>query len=310
MIDIKVNKIERNLKRILNGAMQLRRSKGPCDFLELENFLSEFVVHPDIKEDFRKDPGELERLKTQNLLVNWALAYVDIHPCSEIRYIAEPVRATIWKCAGIKCDDFSKVHIGKGVRFFNPRNLTLATGGYDILFAGLRSPTFLDGRSKIVIFGPATIGAGVKIFTHDHILDNPNLLHWEQGRVYVPCIIYPDCFIGDDVHIFGELEIKTVLADMSIKRPAKVLPPYSMVGGIGKAFRVIKYIDFPQPFPPKHLTKTLANVKKFFSGLGILLERYYKIVKELNEMPGDRMENWKLLREKISIIEKEILQEL
>lgn len=301
--------IEKNLKKIIDDAMRLRRSSEPLDVSKLENFLLEHVVCPDIKEDFRKDPGELERLRAQNLLINWALAYVDAHPCSEIHYIAEPVRATIWKCAGVKCDDFSKVHIAKGIRFFNPRNIIIATGGYDVSFAGLRSPTFLDGRSKVIIFGPATFGAGVKIFTHEHVVSDP-LLHWEKGRVLVPCIIYPDCFISDDVHIFGVMETKTVLADMSIKRPATIIPPYSIVGGIGRTFRVIRYINFPKPFPPMYLAKIQENVEKTFPKLGFLLREYYEVVRELSEMPGDRTENWKLLREKISSIEEKVLQEL
>jgi len=306
---MKLNGIEKNLKKIMYDAMRLRRSSEPPDLSKLENFLLESVVCPDIKEDYRKDPAELERLRAQNLLINWTLAYVDAHPCSEIHYIAEPVRATIWKCAGVKCDDFSKVHIAKGVRFFNPRDIIIATGGCDVSFAGLRSPTFLDGRSKVIIFGPATFGAGVKIFTHEHIVSDP-LLHWEKGRVLVPCIIYPDCFIGDDVHIFGVMETKTVLADMSVKRPTTIIPPYSIVGGIGKTFRVIEYIDFPKPFPPEYLTKVRDNIKKSFPNLGLLLEEYFKVVRELSEMLGDRTENWKLLREKISAIEKKVLYEL
>jgi acetyltransferase-like isoleucine patch superfamily enzyme len=305
---MRVNDIEKNLKRIIDNSMRLRRRSEPIDLSKLENFLSEFFVHPDIKEDFRKDPDELERLKAQNLLINWALAYIDAHPCSEIHYIAEPVRATIWKHAGVKCDNLSKVHIAKGVRFFNPSNIVIVTGGYDVSFAGLRSPTFLDGRSKLIIFGPATFGAGVKIFTHEHMVSDP-LLHWEKGRVLIPCIIYPDCFIGDDVHIFGIIDAKTVLADMSIKRPAIMIPPYSIVGGIGKTFKVIRYIDFPRPFPPEYLIKVQENVKKSFPKLGMLLTKYYEVIKELSDMSGDRAKNWEKLRRKINAIEREVLQE-
>ena len=306
---MKISEITENLKKLLDNEMRLRRGKE-CDLSVLEDFLSEYNVYPKVKEDFRKDHGELQRLKNQNLIIDWALTYVDSHPCSEIRFIAEPIRSIIWKYAGIKCDDFSKLHIGKGVRFFNPNNITLATCGYDIFFAGLRAPAFLDGRSRIVIFGPATFGGGVKIFTHEHLLNNPNLLHWEQGRVYVPCLIYPDCFVGEDVHIFGKLEVKTVLADMTVKRPRKVLPPYSIIGGIGKDFRVIRNIDFPQAFPPKHLLEALKNVKSFSYKLGALLEKYYKLVKELSQTPGDRIENWKLIRDELTAVEKKVLEEL
>ncbi|MEM0049227.1 MAG: hypothetical protein QXW39_01650 [Candidatus Bathyarchaeia archaeon] len=305
---MRIKEIEKKLKKLIDNAMQLRK-RGETDLSKLESFLCEYIINPEIEEDYRRDPGELERLRTQNLLINWALAYVDATPCSEIHFIAEPVRAAIWKCAGVRCDDYSKLHIGKGVRFFNPKNIIIATGGYDVSFAGLRSPTFLDGRDKLIIFGPATFGAGVKIFTHEHMVSDP-LLHWEKGRILVPCIIYPDCFIGDDVHIMGIVETKTVLADMSVKRPTKVIPPYSIAGGVGRTFGVIRFIDFPRPFPPEYLIKVKENIKKSFPELGYLLEKYYEVVGELSRLPGEREENWKILRERISSVEKDVLCKL
>lgn len=294
------------LEKILSRAMSFNGDNSAL--AELEEFLSKHAIASRITEEVHRDPEEFKRLRSQNLLMSYAESFVDQHLCSEIREIAEPVRAVIWKCAGIQCDDFSKLHIGKWVRFFNPKNITIVTGGHPVYFAGLRSSTFIDGRAQVVIFAPADFAAGAKIFTHLHIMDNPNISHLEQGRVLIPSTIYPDCSIGEDTHIFGNLALKTILADVSVTSHRKLFPPYSIVGGVGDTLRVIRYLDFPDPFPPRHLEQLMENAKKSFPDLGRLLQDHYKIVKELVETKGDRKENWSYLVDKEKEIEKKYLR--
>ncbi|MEM2465438.1 MAG: hypothetical protein QXL85_07515, partial [Candidatus Bathyarchaeia archaeon] len=49
------------------------------------------------------------------------------------------------------------------------------------------------------------------------------------------------------------------------------------------------------------------NVKKSFPELEYLLEKYYEVVGELSRLPGEREENWKILRERISVLSLEML---
>jgi hypothetical protein len=184
----------------------------------------------------------------------------------------------------------------------------LATGGYDIYFAGLRSGTFIDGRGTVVIFGPADIAAGAKIFTHGYIRSDPNVPTYSQGRFLSPCVIYPDCALGEDAHIFGSMHVKTILADTSVTVLKKSFPPYSVIGGIGRAFRVIRYLDFPETFPPNHLVKALDNTKRAFPDLGRLLEDYYKIVKDITVRHGDRQDNWDSVKDEVFSLEKRYLE--
>jgi acetyltransferase-like isoleucine patch superfamily enzyme len=302
--------VEKILKRKLNAAMSLHRTLNSLS--KLEDFLHKNVMLSQIKEDFHGETEELRRLQQENLIVKWALTYVDHHPCAEIREIAEPVRAKIWKCAGVKCDDYKKLHIGQWVRFFNPTNITLVTGGHVIYFAGGRSVTFLDGRGKILIFGPADFASGVKIFTHDHNVEDPEKPSYSQGRVVFPSIVFPDCFIGEDVHVFGDLQLKTVVADFSVTSLKKNYPPYSIVGGIGGTYRLIRHLSFPQIFPPKYLKDLLENAKKSLPEAGEFLNEYFRVIKKYIETEGEREQVWsyllqdvKRIKEKYRMVEKE-----
>ena len=303
---MKTNILEK-LQEILSSLMHpgINRDK----LFLLEEFMSNNKLSTLVKDDrgtVYKDPEELKRLQNRNPLIDWALTYLDTHPFSETPEIAEPIRAVVWKCAGIKCDDFSKLRIGKAVRFYNPENITLATGGFPIDFVGLRSVTFLDGRCELIIFGTNSFGAGVKIFTHAHSRDNTNLPHYvHDKRIHIPSIIYPDCAIGEDCHILGNIQMRTVVADMSVTQHKKCFPPYSVIGGIGRAYRVIRYTNIPKPFPPEYLVNLLENVKSSYRDLGSLLAEYYEFIKELSETSGDRAKEWVSIREKVKRIEEE-----
>lgn len=290
---------EAELKGVLDEALKLqiaeeRRAEA---LSALEGFLSENSIVVSDAVDFG----------STNLLINWAISYVDEHPCCEIREISDPVRAVIWKCAGIECDDYSKLRIGKFVRFSRPENIKIITGGHLMEFTGTRSGTWFDGRGKIVIFGPSDFSAGVKIFTHLHYLEDtnrPKYVHWGTETL-IPCIIYPDCWFGEDSHIFGSLQMNTVVADGTITRHSKSMPPYSIVAGTGRTYRVIREVEFPRSFPPKYITKVLDSAKKNFPNLGAMLEKYLEVVKEFCETPGERIENWKRVVERVKTIESE-----
>lgn len=259
------------------------------------------MLQSDIEVDVHRDPEELRRLRKENILAKWAETYVDSHPASEIRSVSEPVRRVIWKASGVRCDDFSVLHIGKGVRVFNPRNLILVSGGYPMYLAGVRSGTFIDGRAKVIIFGPIDVAAGVKIFTHLHTMDSPDLPHYHQGRTLVPAVLYPDCFIGEDTHIMGVLNMKSVVADLTVTIPRHFFPPYSMIGGIAGGCRVLRYLELPKHFPPDHLKKVYDSTVRNFPPIAELLREYYSAIEELIRDKGvtDRAEYWSNLRQKI-----------
>lgn len=305
--------MEKILKKRLDAAMSLQRT--PDSLSKLEDFLHGNVMPSQIKEDFHGEPDELRRLQQENLLIKWALTYVDQHPCAEIKEIAEPVRAIIWKCAGVKCDDYQKLRIGQWVRFFNPSNITIVSGGHTIFFAGGRSVTFLDGRGKVLIYAPSDFASGVKIFTHHHNIEHPEKPSYNQGRIVFPSIIFPDSFIGEDVHIFGDVQLKTAIADFTVTSLRKNYPPYSIVGGIGKAYKVIRYLDFPKSFPPKYLEDLLENAKVSLPEPIELLKEYFCIVKKFIEdakRKDEREQIWsrciedvKRVKERYGMVERE-----
>jgi hypothetical protein len=298
------------LEAALKGTMRIGANQRDVDLLG--QFLCENVLPSDVKVDIHKDPEELGRLREENVLIKWAEGYVDNHPLSEVRSVSEPVRRAIWKASGVRCDDFSMLHIGKSVRVFNPTNLTLVSGGYPMYLAGVRSGTFIDGRGKVIIFGPIDMGAGVKIFTHVHNMDNPGLPHYHQGRTLVPSVVYPDCFIGEDTHIMGILNIKSVVADFTVTTPKQFLPPYSVIGGIGSDCRVLRYLGLPKQFPPEHLRKVYESARRSFPPVGRLLGEYYMAVEELIEATDitDRAQYWSKFRERIDAAQERCLGDL
>jgi hypothetical protein len=279
----------------------------------IEQFLSE-SIELKYQRDVKSEEERMIRTE-QNQFIQFLLKYIDAHPLSVKDGRTSSIRSTVWKYSGINCDDFTKLDIRTGVRFdnpeggnlenFNPSNITILTGGKKVFITGLRGDTYLDGSRKIVIYGAFNCASGVSIFTHDHEFRAPDKTLFEQGRSFSNTIIYPECFIGEDVFVFGNLNFRNIVAPKTVTR-LKITPePYAIIGGIGSSYGVKKVLDAPEKFPPDFLKETIQNVKKYSDKYGVHLEKYVKIVDEF--LKTDR-KNWDEYQTRVNKLEEDLLK--
>jgi hypothetical protein len=254
----------------------------------VERFLSDSI---DLRHQRAVDDEEALGIRTeQNQFIQLLLKRIDGHPLAVRDGHASSIRRLVWKHSGINCDDFTKLDIRRGVRFdnpeggnleaFNPANITILTGGKKVFITGLRGDTYLDGSGKIVIYGSFNCASAVSIFTHDHEFRAPDRILFEQGRSFSNTIIYPECFLGENVFVFGNLNFRTVAAPKTITRLRVTPQPYAIIGGIGSSFGVKKVLDPPESFPPAFLKDTIQNVRRYSERYGAHLEKYAGIVGE------------------------------
>ena len=286
----------------------------------IENFLSESI---DLKYQKDEKDEEARKIRTvQNQFIQFLLKYVDSHPLSVRDGSTSKLRSLMWKYSGIKCDDFSKLDIRTGVRFdnpeggdlvkFNPSNITILTGGKKVFITGLRGDTYLDGSGKIIIYGAFNCASGVSIFTHDHEFKAPDKTLWAQGRSFSNTIIYPECFIGEDVFVFGNLNFRNVIAPKTVTRLKISPPPYTIAGGVGSSYGVKRILDSAENFPPDFLKETITNIKKYSEKYGTHLEKYVRILGDFlktEEKDRDKYpEAWLPYQAKIAELEKKLFK--
>ena len=128
---------------------------------------------------------------------------------------------------------------------------------------------------------------------------------FEQGRSFTSTIVYPECFVGENCFIFGNLNFRTVVAPKSVTRLRGGQPPYAIVGGVGSRFGVKKVLEGPAAFPPAFLAETVQNVKRFSARYGAHLEQYVAIVGEF--LNTDRSD-WAPYQARISAAEADLLR--
>ncbi|MBW2991129.1 hypothetical protein KY348_05505 [Candidatus Woesearchaeota archaeon] len=281
----------------------------------IESFLADSIdmrYQRDVKNE------EEKQIRTsQNQFIQFLLKYVDSHPLSVRDGHTSKLRTLVWKYSGINCDDFSKLDIRGGVRFdnpeggdlanFNPGNITILTGGKKVFITGLRGDTYLDGSGKIIIYGAFNCASGVSIFTHDHEFKAPDKTLWAQGRSYSNTIIYPECFIGEGVYVFGNLNFRNIIAPKTVTRLKKPQQPYALIGGSGREYRVIRNLELPKTFPPEFLKDTIANIKKYSETYSTHLESYVDIVSDF--LKTDRTD-WESCQEKIRELEAKLFKQI
>jgi hypothetical protein len=264
------------------------------------------------------DDEDARRIRTeQNQFVQFLLDCIDGHPLAVRDGDASALRRVVWRHSGIVCDDFSKLDIRTGVRFdspeggnlanFNPRNITILTGGKKVFITGLRGNTYLDGSGRIVIFGAFNCASGVSLFTHDHEFKAPDRSLFEQGRSFSRTVIYPECFIGEGAFIFGNLNVRNIVAPRTITR-LKVPPaPFGIIGGVGSSYGVKRVLDAPESFPPAFLKDTIERIKAFSETYGTHLEKYAHLVGEF--LSTDR-KHWVECQARITELESELFTTL
>ena len=279
----------------------------------VEAFLSETI---DLKYQREAKDEQSKSIRTeQNQFIQLLLDCIDSHRLAVRDGHAASIRRAVWKHSGINCDDFSRLDIRTGVRFdspeggnlanFNPANITILTGGKKVFITGLRGDTYLDGSGKIVIYGAFNCASGVSIFTHDHEFKAPDKSLFEQGRTFSNTIIYPECFIGESVYVFGNLNFRNIVAPKTITRLRVAQQPYAIVGGIGSSYGVKKVLDGPVTFPPAFLKETIRNVKAYSEKHGAHLQKYAETVAEF--LRTDR-EDWTPYQARITQLEADLFR--
>ncbi len=282
---------------------------------QIEDYLKNSI---DLKFQKKLDNAEDEKVRTmQNQFIQFLLQYIDANPLAVRDGHTSELRSLVWKYSGINCDDFSKLDIRANVRFdnpqggdlkyFNPDNITILTGGNKCLITGLRNTTYLDGTGKVIIYGSFNCASGVNIFTHDHEFQAPDKPLFNQGRTNTVTIIYPECFIGEGAFIFGNLNTRNVVAPKTVTRLNKVQAPLAIIGGIGSSFGTKKQIDAGTEYPPAYLKETIKNVKQYSKIYGDHLEKYVEIVARF--LKTDR-QDWNSYQAEINILEKVLLENI
>ena len=287
---------------------------GEKELESVEEFLSDSI---DLKYQCAVKDEEARKIRTeQNQFIQFLLKHIDAHPLAVKDGDASSIRSAVWKHSGINCDNFAKLDIRTGVRFdnaeggnlayFNPANITILTGGNKVFITGLRGDTYLDGSGRIVIYGSFNCASGVSLFTHDHEFRASDKVLFEQGRSYSNTIIYPECFLGENVFVFGNLNFRSIVAPKTITRLKATPQPYAITGGIGSSYGVKKVLDPPDKFPPAFLKETIQNIKKYSESYGAHLEKYVGIVGEF--LKTDR-QNWSPYQARISEAEADLLKQ-
>ena len=280
----------------------------------IERFMSDSI---DLKYQCEVKDEEARKTRTsQNQFIQFLMDCIDAHPLAVRDGYASTIRSVVWKYSGINCDNFAKLDIRTGVRFdnpeggnlanFNPANITIVTGGKKVFITGLRGDTYLDGSGKIIIYGSFNCASGVSIFTHDHGFMAPDRTLFEQGRSFSNTIIYPECFIGENVFVFGNLNFRSIVAPKTITRLKKTPQPYVITGGIGSRYGVKKFLDLPDTFPPAFLKETIQNVKKYSEKYGAHLEKYAGIV---GEFLSTDHKDWLPYQERITAAEADLFNQ-
>jgi hypothetical protein len=270
-----------------------------------EAFLAERI---DRRYQRHVEDEESRRIRTgQNQFVQFLLNAIDAHPLAVRDGEAASLRRVVWKHAGIVCDDFSRLDIRSGVRFdcpeggnlahFNPANITIMTGGKKVFITGLRGTTYLDGTGPIVIYGAFNCASGVNLFTHDHEFQAPDRSLFEQGRTASRTVIYPECFLGEGVFVFGTLNVHDIAAPRTITRLKVAPPPYAIIGGVGSGYGPKRLLDAPAPFPPPFLRETIRNIRAFSEKHGAHLDGYCGVVAEF--LQTDR-KDWRPFQARIA----------
>jgi hypothetical protein len=277
----------------------------------VDQFLSE-RIDPTYQCDV-DDEGARRTRTEQNQFIQFMLDRIDAHPLAVRDGDASSLRRVVWRHSGIVCDDFSKLDIRTGVRFdspeggnlatFNPRNITILTGGKKVFITGLRGDTYLDGSGKIVIYGAFNCASGVSIFTHDHEFKATDKSLFAQGRSFSNTVIYPECFIGEGAFVFGNLNVRDIVAPRTITR-LKVPPaPCGIIGGVGSGYGIKRALDLPASFPVAFLRETVENVRRFSERHGVHLERYAEVVREF--LVTDR-KDWAPYQARITAFEADL----
>jgi hypothetical protein len=287
---------------------------GEAGLESVEAFLSETI---DLKYQREVTDDQDKSIRTeQNQFVQLLLDLIDAHPLAVRDGQAASIRRAVWKHSGINCDDFTRLDIRTGVRFdspeggnlanFNPANITILTGGKKVFITGLRGDTYLDGSGKIVIYGAFNCASGVSIFTHDHEFKAPDKTLFEQGRTFSNTIIYPECFIGEAVYVFGNLNFRNIVAPRTITRLKVAQQPYAIVGGIGTSYGVKRVLNGPATFPPAFLKDTIRNIKSYSEKYGAHLEKYAAIVAEFL---GTDRKDWAPYQARIARLEADLFKQ-
>jgi putative colanic acid biosynthesis acetyltransferase WcaF len=133
------------------------------------------------------------------------------------------VRNFFYRCSGIQLDRTSSLHWR--ARFFVPEGLRIGA------HSTLGNDGFYDGREGITIGECVSIAGDVRIYTREHVLDDPNF-----GETGGPVTIQDYAVIGSRVTILPRVTIGTGAVVAAGAVVTKDVPPYHVVGGVPAKF--------------------------------------------------------------------------
>ena len=128
-------------------------------------------------------------------------------------------RLFIYKIAGIKIGNGSRIHIG--ARFFEPENIKI---GEDTIIG---NNAFLDGRDKLIIGNHVDIASEVMVYNSEHDINSEDF----KARI-APVEIGDYVFIGPRVIILPGVKIGRGAVVAAGAVVTKDVEEYTIVGGV------------------------------------------------------------------------------
>jgi acetyltransferase-like isoleucine patch superfamily enzyme len=116
-------------------------------------------------------------------------------------------------------------YIGCNVRIQSPQNLSLGNNVH------IASGAYLNASGSITLGSDIFIGECAKIWTDNHVFQDPTKPFSEQGFEYKPVIIEDDVWIGQKVFIKPGISIMHGAVIKAGPILAKNVPPYAIVEG-------------------------------------------------------------------------------
>ena len=133
------------------------------------------------------------------------------------------VRNFFYRCSGIQLDPTSSLHWR--ARFFVPEGFRIGP------YCTLGNDGFYDAREGITIGQCVSIAGEVRIYTREHVLDDPFF-----GETGGPVTIHDYACIGSRVTILPRVTIGVGAVVASGAVVTNDVPPYHVVGGVPAKF--------------------------------------------------------------------------
>jgi len=143
------------------------------------------------------------------LALLWLLGYLPFHS----------LRKLVFVLAGVKLGRRSTIHIG--VRFYQPKNITIGQGTI------IGDHATLDGRAALTIGNHVDIASQVMIFNGQHDIDSEGF-----DPVDKPVVIKDYCFIGPRAIILPGVTLGKGAVVAAGAVVTKNVPDNTVVGGI------------------------------------------------------------------------------